>query len=337
LAQRAADAVRVEYERLEPVIDGEEAYRKDPPAVLHPNLRDYETSEVLPPIFVDGRPNVYQHYSVRHGDADAAFEQADRVYEDEYRTAPIDHVCMEPHVAVARPEGNGGLTIWTSCQAVHKIKNWTARILDMPPTKLRMIEPYVGGGFGGKESPLLEPVVGKLAELTGRPVKLLHTREEEFKNGMISGEFRTRVKTGVTEDGDIVAREVEAICPGGGYTSTGYMVARNATFAVANSYSISNVTIDTYGVYTNTPVSGSFRGFGNRQLMFPLESQLDDIARDLGLDPIAFRRQNVLEEGEVTAFNERRTHVVSRKCLDVAAERLGSNPYGPRDDGDGWV
>jgi len=334
-AEAAVQAVTVEYERLTPVVDGEAAFAKEPPAVVHPDLHDYETAEVLPPTFVEDRPNVYQHYTVRHGDVEAGFAAADHVYEATYRTAPVAHAPMEPHVAVARPEGDGELTIWTSCQAVHKIKNMTARVLGKPARKLRVIEPYVGGSYGGKESPLLEPIAGRLADVTGRPVRVVHSREEEFKNATISGEFRTTVTTGVTDDGDIVARKVEAICPGGAYTSTGFLVARNATFAVANSYSIPNLHVDTYGVYTNTPVSGSYRGFGNRQLTFALESQLDEIARDLDLDPIAFRRQNLLAEGEITAFNEPRTHVVAAKCLDAAADRL---PFdAPPDRGDEWV
>lgn len=338
IADEAAQLVDVEYEQLPAIIDGEEAFEKDPSVVVHPDLYEYETSEVLPPTYVEDRPNVYQHYEVRDGDVEDGFEQADRVYEDEYRTSPVDHVCMEPHVSVARPEGKGELTIWTSCQAVHKIKNVTAYILDKSPNDLRLIEPYVGGGFGGKESPLLEPIVAKIAELTKRPAKIVHTREEEFKNGMISGEFKTTIKTGVTDDGDIVARQIEAICPGGGYTSTGFMVARNATFAAANSYSIPHLKVDTYGVYTNTPVAGSYRGFGNRQLMFPIESQLDDIARDLGLDPIEFRKRNVLEEGEVTAFNEKRDYVQSEKCLDVAEQKVGETPrWETERESDEWV
>ncbi|WP_254533235.1 xanthine dehydrogenase family protein molybdopterin-binding subunit [Natrinema gelatinilyticum] len=322
LADEATQLVDVEYDQLEPVVDGEEAFKTDPPEVIHPDLFEYETSDVLPPTLVEDRPNVYQNYTVGKGDVEVGFEEADRIYEDTYRTSPIQHVPMEPHVAVARPEGNHEMTIWTSCQAVHKIKNMSARIIDLPSRKLRMVEPYVGGSYGGKESPLLEPIVGQLAKATNRPVKAVHSREEEFKNATVSGESRITVKTGVTEDGDIVAREVEALLPGGAYTSTGFLVARNCTFGTANSYDIPHQYTETYGVYTNTPVSGSFRGFGVRQMLFPLESQIDEIARDLGMDPIEFRKRNLLEEGDVTAFNERRQHVVSEKCLDIAAEKI---------------
>ena len=116
------------------------------------------------------------------GVTEVGFEQADYIYEDEYRTAPLQHAPMEPHLVVAKPEGNGNLTLWSSCQALHKIRYTTARILQKPAAKVRVIEPFVGGGFGGKESPMLEPIAGRLAEVTGRPVRVAHTREEEFKN-----------------------------------------------------------------------------------------------------------------------------------------------------------
>ena len=322
LAEQAANAVRVKYERLQPIVDGDEAFRKDPPVVVHPDLHNYEVAKVLPPTFIKDRPNVYQHYSIRHGDTEVGFEQADYVYENEYKTAPLQHAPMEPHLVVAKPEGNGNLTLWSSCQALHKIRYTTARILQKPAAKVRVIEPFVGGGFGGKESPMLEPIAGRLAEVTGRPVRVAHTREEEFKNSVNSGEFKTIIKTGVSEDGKIVARKVVAKCPGGAYTSTGFLVARNATFAVANSYSIPHISIDTYGMYTNTPVSGSYRGFGNRQLTFALESQLDEIARDRNWDPIEFRRKNLLQEGEVTAFNEERDHVPSKVILETLEKNL---------------
>ncbi|HIJ12193.1 MAG TPA: xanthine dehydrogenase family protein molybdopterin-binding subunit, partial [Halobacteriales archaeon] len=140
LAEQAANAVRVKYERLQPIVDGDEAFRKDPPVVVHPDLHNYEVAEVLPPTFIKDRPNVYQHYVVRHGDTEVGFEQADYVYEDEYKTAPLQHAPMEPHLVVAKPEGNGNLTLWSSCQALHKIRYTTARILQKPAAKVRVIE-----------------------------------------------------------------------------------------------------------------------------------------------------------------------------------------------------
>jgi CO/xanthine dehydrogenase Mo-binding subunit len=334
IAEQAANSVKVTYERLDPIVDGEEAFKKEPPVIVHPDLHSYEIAKVLPPTFIKDRPNVYQHYVVRHGDVESGFEQADYIYEEEYQTAPLQHAPMEPHLAVAKPEGNGNLIIWSSCQAMHKIRYTTARILQKQPAKVRIIAPFVGGGFGGKESPLLEPIAGRLAEVTGRPVRVAHTREEEFKNSVNSGEFKTIIKTGVSKDGKIIARKIVAKCPGGAYTSTGFLVARNSTFAVANSYSIPHISIDTYGMYTNTPVSGSYRGFGNRQLTFALESQLDEIARDRNWDPIDFRRKNLLREGEVTAFNEERDHVVSGKILDELENEL---PFpGPKSLEDNW-
>jgi CO/xanthine dehydrogenase Mo-binding subunit len=333
IAEQAANSVKVTYERLDPIVDGEEAFKKDPSVIVHPNLNNYEVAKVLPPTFIKDRPNVYQHYVVRHGDVESGFEQADYIYEEEYQTAPLQHAPMEPHLAVAKPEGNGNLIIWSSCQAMHKIRYTTARILQKQPAKVRIIAPFVGGGFGGKESPLLEPIAGRLAEVTGRPVRVAHTREEEFKNATVSGEVRTKVKTGVSNDGKIIAREVTAILPGGAFASTGFMVARNCTFGVGNSYSIPNISVDTYAVYTNTPVSGSYRGFGNRQVLFGLESQLDEIARDRNWDPIDFRRKNLLREGEVTAFNEERVHVSSKAILDTLEQNLAE----PGPSTDIWV
>jgi CO/xanthine dehydrogenase Mo-binding subunit len=333
IAEQAANSVKVTYERLDPIVDGEEAFKKEPPVIVHPDLHSYEIAKVLPPTFIKDRPNVYQHYVVRHGDVESGFEQADYIYEEEYQTAPLQHASMEPHLAVAKPEGNGNLIIWSSCQAMHKIRYTTARILQKQPAKVRIIAPFVGGGFGGKESPLLEPIAGRLAEVTGRPVRVAHTREEEFKNATVSGEVRTKVKTGVSNDGKIIAREVTAILPGGAFASTGFMVARNCTFGVGNSYSIPNISVDTYAVYTNTPVSGSYRGFGNRQVLFGLESQLDEIARDRNWDPIDFRRKNLLREGEVTAFNEERVHVSSKAILDTLEQNLAE----PGPSTDIWV
>lgn len=322
IAEEALTLIRVEYEELPAVFDPEEAMRPDPPAILHPDLSTYEYSPVVPPRFDPDRPNVYNHYKIRHGDVEEGFRQADIIVENRFTTAMIQHCQMEPHVCIARVETDGSLTVWTSAQTIYGIKQMLCDALQMPSSRVRVIVPYVGGGYGGKVEVKTEAIAAGLAMKTRRPVKLAFTREEVFTSATVRHPSVVYVKDGVKKDGTIVAREVTIILNGGAYSEYGYLTVRNAAFGAVGTYRIPNFKLDSYGVYTNLPIGGAFRGFGSNQVVWAIENQMDIVAEKLGMDPVEFRRRNLLKEGDINVSGEVTHSYGARECLEKVVEEI---------------
>ncbi|WP_206812706.1 xanthine dehydrogenase family protein molybdopterin-binding subunit [Paradesulfitobacterium ferrireducens] len=325
IAQEALTLIDVEYEELPGVFDPEIAMQTNPPSIIHPDLRSYSFSPVVPPAFDDDKPNVYNHYKIRHGNLEAGFQQADVVIENRFTTAMMQHCQMEPHVAVARAEVNGDITVWTSAQTIYGIKQMLCDALQMSSSKVRVIVPYVGGGYGGKVEIKTEAIAVGLAMKTRRPVRFAFTREEVFTSASVRHPSVIYVKDGVKKDGTLVAREVKVILNGGAYSAYGYLTVRNASFGAVGTYKVPNFKLDSYGVYTNLPIGGAFRGFGSNQVCWAIECQMDRIADHLNIDPVELRRKNLLSEGEINVSGETTHSYGTKECLEKVVEEIGYN------------
>jgi CO/xanthine dehydrogenase Mo-binding subunit len=279
IAQEAVDRIEVEYEELPAVFDGEEAFAQDPPAVLHEDLKTYQTLRSVPPRLDENRPNVFNYFRIRRHDAKEGFAEADLVVENRFETAMIHHVQMESHCGIAMVDENGRLTVWGTSSKPYGMHRDISESRDLPPSAVRVIIPaHVGGGFGGRE-PKAEQIAASLAlSQKGHPkraVKVKFNREEHLSTTTTRAHYIVDVKAGVKNDGTIVANQMRLLLVGGAYAGTGYLTARNAAFGPAANYRIANFSLDAYGVYTNQRMAGSFRGFGNAESLWGMESQMD--------------------------------------------------------------
>jgi CO/xanthine dehydrogenase Mo-binding subunit len=326
IAARATELVEVTYDPLEPVFDLKAAGGTDPPAVVHERLRTYDTSPEG--YHVEGcdreRPNLLTTVTAASGDVDAAFDRADLVFEDEYEVKPLQHAAMEPHVAVAQVDA-GTATIWTSHQIPHVIRRDVARLFpEFEAEDIVVRTPEVGGAFGGKETPVVEPRLLAVAKQTDRPVRLAASREQEFTTTPSRPEFRIRIKDGVTTEGDLLARDVTMDIDVGGYDVEVFNIATAVPTSILGCYDADAVSRTTNAVYTNRPPFGAFRGFGLPEANFAAERHMDRVAKRLGLDPLEYRAQNLLRAGDENANGEVLRPVQSDAVLRSSQEALAS-------------
>jgi carbon-monoxide dehydrogenase large subunit len=320
VAEEAIELIEIKYELLPALFDPEESMGTNPPIILHPDLPSYDYTQRYVRRLEADRPNVFCHYKIRRGDVEKGFQESDLIMQNRFSAQRVQHGALERHTYVARPDADGGLTIWVGAQHIQFIKVSLARILGVKPSKVRVIVPYVGGGFGGKMF-REEPIVALIALKTGRPVKLILTREEEFVRGGTRVPTIIYLKDGVKKDGTLIAREIKAILPSGG--STECIVAwitRNCAFGAVGTYRVPNFKWDSYGVYLNHPLTTSFRGFGSTQVTWALESQMDMLAEKLGIGPVEIRKKNSLREGEANLTSEIVHSIGVEHCLDKMVE-----------------
>ncbi|MCL6592392.1 MAG: xanthine dehydrogenase family protein molybdopterin-binding subunit [Alicyclobacillus sp.] len=295
VADMATDLVEIEYEELEAVFHEVEAAQTQT-AIVHEVIRPAGTFADLKTLKPRTHTNVAMEYHLRSGDIEAAFAQADRIFEHTFRSQQVNHVPLEPIVTVAQVTDAGNLLIHTSSQSPSFVRIEVARLLGWPENKVRVRTAYLGGGFGAKLYIKLEALVAALALLTQRPVRLSLTMEEQFYT-ITRHAATVTIRTGVTKDGRIVARECKTWWNGGAYADIGPRVTQKSGFTAAGPYDIPAVSLDSYAVYTNLPPAGALRGFGIPQLVWAYESQADIIAHELGIDPLTFRRINLLRNG----------------------------------------
>lgn len=297
IAEAAADLVDVEYEELPAVFDTEEAFRTNPPAIVHPDLANYEVNRaILQHRLEPERPNVSHHFRIRQGDVEKGFQEADLVVENRYFTPRLHHCQLEPCVCVAWIAADGTLTLRTSAQGTWVTKNLLSQAFQLPPSKVRVECPYIGGGFGGKGRTLAEPYAIMLSmKAGGRPVKISFAREEHFHSGRSRVPVVTYIKDGVKKDGTLVARQLTVLVDTGSYTDMALWIVRNCSFGAVGTYKSAHFKLDSYGVYTNTPMAGPFRGFGSAEVIWGVENQMDIISEKLGLDPVALRKKKYPE------------------------------------------
>jgi len=283
-AMEALELIEVDYEMLPPVFDPVEAMKPDAPRV-----HDHADRNICAKIAWD------------FGDIEKGFKDSDHIRKDRFTTSAVQHCTMEPHASLAIYENSGKITVWDSTQTPYMRRTQLAKTLNMPESMIKVANPYVGGGFGGKTTQCCPAFQAALLSIkTGRPVKIVYTREEVFGSTLHRHPFIIDLKTGVKKDGTLMAIDCELIAEGGAYTSTGPIVIFLAGAFLVTTYRISNVKFRGFRVYTNNPISGPQRGHGAVQPRYAADSQLDMIAQDLGLDPIEIRLKNALQPGDVT-------------------------------------
>jgi CO/xanthine dehydrogenase Mo-binding subunit len=319
-AEEAADLVEIEYDELPAVFDPVAAFDDDAP-VLH--VDPPKKSRLFVDVSLRNRvgTNVANVYTIRKGDIERGFAEADHVFEDVFISPAVQHVPLETHVCLASVS-RGAVTVWSSTQTPHVVRAQLADIFNLPLSSVRVIVSTLGGGYGAKTYPKLEPVTAVLALITGRPVRLHLTREEEFVTITKHG-ATIRMKTGVRRDGVITARQSVAYFNTGAYADVGPRVIVWGGFGQGGPYRIPNLHVDTYCMYTNTPPAGAFRGFGINQTAWAHETQIEMIAERLGMDPLEIRMKNVLNEGEAFATGDAVENWHSKELLQAVANDIG--------------
>jgi CO/xanthine dehydrogenase Mo-binding subunit len=322
VAHEALGLIEVEYEILEPVLDAKKALEPGSPLV-HEQLHTYECVKgVFCPV---GHTNIANRFQLRKGDVEAGFKRSHKVIENEFYAPQVQHVPLETHSSIAHWKPTGRIEIWTSAQSPFAVRNLLSVALGISHSRIRVIVPYLGGAFGGKAGIHLEPLVALLSKAAGfKPVKVTASRTEEFITLPCRQGLHARIKTGVTREGRIEAEEIEYIWDAGAYADYGVNIGRASGYSGAGPYDIDNVKMDSYTVYTSKPFGTAYRGFGHVELFWAVESQMDIIARELGMDPVDFRMKNLLDVGSTTITGERITeHTGSvRKCLEEVARAI---------------
>ncbi len=289
IAEQALKLIQVDYEILAGVFDENEAVLPGAP-VIH----DEDDTEDIH----DSERNIVHHIEAEVGNVDRGFLESDHVFERTYRVHQVQPAPIEPHIAISWWDSNERLVIRTSTQVPFHVRRMVAPLLDLPVSRIRVIKPRIGGGFGVKQEMLIEDIVGHLTVATGRPVRLELTREEEFRSSRTRHPQTITYKTGVMSDGTLHSMRMRVIGNTGAYGTHGLTVQTVTGLRGLSSYNCKNRKFDCDVVYTNLPVPGAYRGYGGPQALFALESHVDEIAHALDLDPIKFRKLNWVQAGD---------------------------------------
>ncbi len=289
-AAKAVKLIEVEYEELPGIYDVLEA-RKENSQKLYPEKED----------------NQVVHHPLRKGDVKQGFAEADIVLEREYTTQYIEHSYIEPEAVVVVPHDNNHLvTVYGAIQNPYATRTAVATVLKADLSKVRVIQNHIGGSFGGKDEVVsaMAARASVLALKTDRPIKMVNTREESIIESYKRHPYHLKYKVGATKEGKLTAMEIEAVAESGGYACQTPFVTWRSVVQATGPYEVANVKTDTYGYYTNNPYTGAMRGYGSPQIIFSQESLMDELAEELGMDPIELRLKNMYENGSVTASGQ---------------------------------
>lgn len=311
-ARKALGLIKVDYEELPPVFDPEEAMGEGAP-VLHEYAPD----------------NMVMHIPIRKGDVGKGFAEADLVVEETYATQQVEHAYLEPEAGLAYVDHDDVVTVVSPSQNITHHRHVLAKILARPIGKVRFIMSPVGGGFGGKEDMIYQGILALAAIKSGRPVRLVFTREESIVSTAKRHPSRITYRMGLKNDGRITAVSFRMVADGGAYGLSTEGVMRKAAILGCGPYAIPNVEVDTVGVYTNNTPSGAFRTFGAMQGQFATESHLDKCAQRLGMDPLELRRVNMMRDGASTHTKQKLGSVSLGRVLDAVEESSGWEPGPP--------
>lgn len=309
----ACDLVSVDYEEL--------------PTVFEP---DQALAEGAPLVHVAG--NLLGEWDIDRGDVDAAFAAADVVVEGTYQTQTVDHAYLESEVGVGWLDDEGVLTLRVATQVVEHYRD-VARILGIPEARVRVIAPYVGGGFGGKEDMTVEPYLGLAVWRTRRPVRMQWTRQESLLARPKRHRMRLRYRTAADSGGKLLGQEIDITADSGAYAYLSALVLLYSAVHACGPYQVSNVRLRARCAYTNNPPTSAFRGFGGMQVVFGYEAQMDLLARELGLTPAEIRKRNALTRGDALPVGQMiETEVLLAQTIDAVVDRAGAKPQpsGPR-------
>ena len=291
-AREAVRLIEIDYEVLPAILDPEAGIAADA-AIIHEDLENY--IKVFPAIC---HGNVASECELIQGDLEKGWAEAEVVVEGEFETPAQAHLAIEPCGALAEIDEGGRVTLWSANQSVFRVQANVCESLRLPMTKLRCLTPRIGGGFGNKMEAHVQPLVVQLAIATGRPVKLILSREEDFEMVRARHPYKIRCKTGAKRDGTLVARDIEVLVDCGAYGDDSPGVLGFSLLMARGPYAIPHCRAFGRLVYTNRLRFGAFRGFGNPQTAFAAESQLDEIAAIIGMDPLELRRKNALAKGD---------------------------------------
>lgn len=307
-AEEACRLIKVRFEPLPAVFDPEQAMLKGAP-----RIHDSTPGNVLK-----------FGYRFKSGDADAALERSRHVVDGTYRTHFVTHACMEPCFALAQWDHQGRLLLHSTTQIPYLLQNHMASVLGIPGSAIRIKQPLIGGAFGSKlDTYPYEVITALLARDTGRPVRLLYSREEEFVCAPTRQPMIIRMSSGCDAEGRLTARRFDATLDNGAYTSWGVTTPHIMLLGITSLYKVQHVDFTARAVYTNNPYSGAFRGYGNPQGTFANEQQMDQLAQMVGMDPAEFRLLNCNEPNTVTPQKFQVTSCGLRECIETCRDRVG--------------
>ena len=319
IADQAVDLIEVEYEPLPGIYDP--VYGASPEAPLvHPDLGAYACPNF---IFPEPGTNISNHFKIRKGDVDSVWEKCAAVVEYTFRVPHIQHTPIEPHVAIAKVDDEGNITLWASSQSPFAQRNLLAKSLGIPESKIRVIAPLIGGGFGCKAGLTMEAIPVALAlKANGRPVKFRLTREEEFFTNFVRQGLVAHIKVGCDKDGSLLGLQNTMYWDGGGYTDYGVNITRASGYSGSGPFDCPNVKVDSLCVYTNHPVGGAFRGFGMSEVHTGIVQAMDMLAEKVGIDWVEFLKKNVIQEGDkiLSGMTMHKTGI--KECIDKTAQAI---------------
>ena len=315
--EEALSRIRADYEELPSVCDPLKAMEPGAP-ILHNDLSSY-AGLPHPPVDI---PNLFSLQKWTSGDLVRGFKEADLVLEHTFQTHSAHQAYLEPHAAIVAADGSGRIEVWASCKAPFRLKELLAKQLNLPKDQIRVNTIAVGGDFGGKGSLMDVPICYFLAKTTGHPVKMLMSYDEELMAGDPRHPSVVRLRSGVKKDGRLAAREAYVFFNSGAYA--GFKPAEIVNLGGASHatgvYRIPNFTIQAYGVYTNSVPGGYMRAPGQPQVIFAVESHMDLIAKELGMDPLELRLKNLLRDGDLLPNRRPLEKVRCRETLEAAAK-----------------
>jgi CO/xanthine dehydrogenase Mo-binding subunit len=321
-AKNAAKLVKVEYQELPPALDVATALGKNPP-LIHPELGKYTH---VPWFFPKENTNIAHWRKVRVGDIEKGFQEADLVLEDTYTVPRYAHCAIETHGAIGLYDYYGRLTVWTASQSPFTQRHLFAEALaplGLSHHNVRVIAPFVGGGFGGKAGVSMEILAAALATaVKGNPVKVIWSRAQEFYNTYQRQGVVAKIKLGVKKDGTITALDQTLHWDAGAYVEYGANVVNAAGLSATGPYRVPNIKIDSVCVYTNLPPGGPYRGFGYSEFLFGLESHINEVSKKLGIDPVDFRRKNAIREGDKLAYGSKMNPSGLLEAIDKVAKEI---------------
>ncbi len=336
-AREAAALVKVEYEELPAVFDPEEAMSEDAPLV-HEDPEAYHLDWES-----ERKGNLCYRLEFGDGDVEQGFAESDQVIEGTYHTPEAHSGAIEPHSATAMSDPTGRITIWTTTQKPFAVRSYLAKALKRPISTFKVVPTHIGGGFGGKLFPVVEPYVVLLAERSGLPVQMTLSRDEEMAGAMLLRHpSKVSIKTGVMNDGAIVAHQVRMLFNTGAYGPYGPNTAALGSLMAGGPYRIPNLEITGLVTYTNNVPKGSIRCPSGPQMAFAVETHMDKVARAIGMDGLSFRLKNAWEDGDATCTGQPLAAVSLKECLQKAADAVEWDKPSPPGAGKGlacnwWV
>ena len=330
-AEEATKKIKVEYEPLPFVIDPLEAIDEKAPLV-HERNHEYDRLPGYPP---QEGTNIFHHYYQVKGDTEKGFKDSEVIVEEEFYYPLLSHVQMEPHGCIACWDSSDSCRIWASTQAPFIVREIVGHMFHIPFANIKVYAPYLGGGFGGKSDVSIEPMVAYIARFVpGHPVRLVLTRKEAFTSSLLGRGMKGKIKVGAKKDGQLVALKASFYYSDGAFGDTGCNVVTATGFVATGPYEFEHCEVDCYGIYTNTPPVGAYRGYGHPEAHLMSERVINILARKLGLSQAELMTKNFLSDGKINAVGQviRKGNGDLYQCLDEVEKELFADPKPQEDD-----